>query len=345
MSDSASSTRSMARLAFLVAVFFGGMALMEVVLEAATRELSLDAYAVGLVVTCAQFIGCFFVAVLSGGSLTSGNVVDLHTFGQQWLPYLGLASLIFGGTGLANIAAGWVQYPVKVVFKSSKLIPTMLVSVVMRNSKPFSMSDYISALLLCAGTAGFSFRAGQSDSTAEAAALGIAMLVTAAFCDACSSNVQQRLMQQMGVSPMDMMLRLNLVGAIGSAMLLVSSGEAGGVVAYAREDHRLLTFAAGVGLTIGIGVWANTQLINEAGSVVAVGVATLRKVFTIVLSYVLFPKPLTMIHVIAGLLVTAGLALSSFRCNGSSGGQRKGDAKEEGETAPLVNKDAVAEKV
>jgi hypothetical protein len=39
------------------------------------------------------------------------------------------------------------------MFKSSKLIPTMIVATVMRNnSKPFTLTDYLSAVLLCAGT-------------------------------------------------------------------------------------------------------------------------------------------------------------------------------------------------
>lgn len=39
------------------------------------------------------------------------------------------------------------------MFKSSKLIPTMIVATVMRNnSKPFTGTDYLAALLLCAGT-------------------------------------------------------------------------------------------------------------------------------------------------------------------------------------------------
>jgi hypothetical protein len=46
--------------------------------------------------------------------------------------------------------------------------------------------------------------------------------------------------------------------------------------------------------------------------VVAVAVATLRKVATIMLSYIFFPKSISGIQVIAGVMVLVGVFLSTF---------------------------------
>lgn len=304
------------RLASLIAIFFGCMAAMEVVLEAATRNLELDAFGVGMVMTCGQFTGCVILALASGGLRNDGG-------DRSWLPYMGLVACVFGGTGLPNIAAGWVQYPVKVLFKSSKLIPTMLVSVLMANSKSFTWAEYAAAALMCMGTAGFSFKPGQADTPSNYVTLGLCLLFLSTICDALASNVQQRLMQKLKVPPMHLMLKLNSLGALGSILLLAFSGDAGNVIEYAQSDYRLVAYAAGVGSCLGVAVWANTQLINEAGSVVAVGVATLRKVFTMVLSYLIFPKPVTWIHALSLVLVGAGLALSSMGFGGAKDDERQ----------------------
>jgi len=65
-----------------------------------------------------------------------------------------------------------------------------------------------------------------------------------------------------------------------------------------------------VGVSIGVGVWANTHLINEAGAVFAMFVATLRKIVTVMLSYVVYPKKLTYVDVGAVIFVFAGILLS-----------------------------------
>ncbi|CAK0868549.1 unnamed protein product, partial [Prorocentrum cordatum] len=204
-------------LALLAGVFFTGMTLMEIVLEGATRRFS-HAETVGLLLTLAQFSGCTVLAVLGGGA--SGAVQGPAApegpaaAARGWLPFVGLSCLVWCGTGLANVAVSWVQYPVKVVFKSSKLIPTMGVSVLMGNSRTFGALDYLAAVLLCAGAAGFSFHAGKIGESSQLVLLGIALLTCTMFCDAVSANAQQRLMQRTGVPPMVMMLRLNLCGVL-----------------------------------------------------------------------------------------------------------------------------------
>ena len=94
-------------------------------------------------------------------ALTTLEVLPVHPTGGEkrqlgfwmnWLPFLGLSFLVFMSTALSNHAVHYVQYPVKVVFKSSKLLPTMLVSTCIGNSKAFGVADYAAALLLCVGT-------------------------------------------------------------------------------------------------------------------------------------------------------------------------------------------------
>jgi len=63
---------------------------------------------------------------------------------------------------------------------------------------------------------------------------------------------------------------------------------------------------------LGTAVLAYTELIRRSGPAVAVAVATLRKVVTILLSYIIFPKPMTGLHAISAGLVVSGLGLSYY---------------------------------
>jgi adenosine 3'-phospho 5'-phosphosulfate transporter B3 len=264
-------------------------------------------------VTLGQFFGCTVLALLGGGcggAPQGPRQEGLVAWARAWLPFVGLSCLVWCGTGLANVAVSWVQYPVKVVFKSSKLIPTMGVSVLMGNSRAFGALDYLAAVCLCGGAAGFSFHAGKGGESSQLVALGIALLTCTMFCDAVSANTQQLLMQRTGVPPMVMMLRLNFCGVLVSLAIIAASGQAGVAAGLLVSEPLVLAYMAGVGGSIAVGVWANTVLISEAGSVVAVGVATVRKVVTMALSYAIYKKPFERVHVVAFVLMVVGLVLS-----------------------------------
>lgn len=315
---------SWGRIGFLAVVFFAFSTLMEVVLEGASRNLqTLDAFAQGGIITLSQFVGCVLVAMASGGSIRAGSEQSGSKLIEHWLPYVKLAVLVSLATGCANIAVGFVQYPVKVVFKSSKLIPAMFVSVMMGNSKPYTWRKYFAAALICLGTAGFCWdHAGKDGSSGHMVATGVALLITSLLSDAYSSNTQQRMVQRDQIQAMDMMARVNIVGAVGVAAILLLSGEVPAIAAALAADERATGYVAAVGVSIGMSVWAYTHLIGEAGAVFTTGVGTLRKVVTVVLSYVIYPKPFSRIHLFAGVLVFLGLFLDGLATGASKSGKK-----------------------
>ena len=75
------------------------------------------------------------------------------------------------------------------------------------------------------------------------------------------------------------------------------------------QNPNLLFHLIVMGLGLAVAVWSYTNLIRMKGSVVAVSVATLRKVFTVILSYVFFPKPVLITHVISGFVVLSGILI------------------------------------
>lgn len=142
-----------------MAAFFFSMIAMEIALETVSREFSFMDSLAGAV-TLFQFGFCFLLPLV----ISRGRVIQ--TFPKSFVevkPYLLLSFLVFGATGLATRSLVYVSYPTKVVFKSAKLIPTMIVSVFLKNAKPYSSWDYLSAALICLGAAGYSYNSSSSE--------------------------------------------------------------------------------------------------------------------------------------------------------------------------------------
>ena len=79
------------------------------------------------------------------------------------------------------------------------------------------------------------------------------------------------------------------------------------IVLFLTSHPHFLLLHLSVGVGLGTAVLSYTELIRRSGPAVAVAVATLRKVVTVVLSYILFPKPMSSVHAISAGLVMGGL--------------------------------------
>lgn len=291
----------------LSVLFMSMLILEEVVIERCSRGGTFSgASSLGFGISVAEFSGCFLLAKFCGGQL----LPEFGSWGRTLPTYMVLAFLVFCGSALPNYSVGLVQYPVKVVFKSSKLIPVMIVSVCLRNSRAYSRKEFLAAVLLCGGTAGFAIGAGRAGEPARMVYLGMGLLIVAVFADALLANFQQRMMQDSQVNPNSMMARVNFLGLAGLLICNSFSGEAARLVAHGRADSEVFFNMVLIMFTFSVGVWAYTHLINEAGAVFAVGVATLRKVVTVILSYSIFPKPFTSLHAVSACTLLAGMVLA-----------------------------------
>lgn len=262
---------------------------------------------------------------------------------HQLFSYMGLSVLVFCATGLATLSVTMVSYPTKIVFKSAKLVPTMIMSTVM-HGKTYAVKDYAAALMLCLGAVCFTYSPGSGGGTASVSGnesgsgrewIGISLLTASVVCDAIVPNWQQALMSSAEVTAEDVMVNSNLIGFVILLAFLVYSGhlstlidivslgggdisssaaEATGVISEgAYYQVPLYMKMAAVGATLGIAVNSYTYLIKMSGSVVAVSVATLRKIVTILLSYLVFPKAVSSTHLLGLVAVTLGILIESVK--------------------------------
>ena len=353
----ANAKRSSAALeaAVHVVTFFLAMVVHELALEAASKAFpGLDALASA--VTLFQFGFCFGMPIfLSRGASLATFPKDL----SGCLPYIKLSLLVVGATALSTRSIVYVSYPTKVVFKSAKLIPTMIVSTLLNppgkgggggvggggggGGAGYGAMDYLAAALLSGGAAGYAYGGGGSGGSGGSGTgggsheyFGVALLLVSMACDALVPNLQQKLMAPpaggelvpgsssssgssssgggggLGLSASALMVNVNGVGFAGLLAYMLLSGSLFSTVGTAAAHPALLGYLLTIGVGLSTAVLAYTKLIKSSGSVVAVAVSTLRKVATVVLSYVVFPKPILRIHIASGFVVLCGIILSTY---------------------------------
>lgn len=325
----------------------------------------------------------------------------IRNFPREWnqlFVYVKLSAVVYGATALAtkSLAYKGVTYVTKVVFKSAKLIPTMVVGVIMDaraikagnknvKKKNYSVWDYGSALLLCGGAAGFCLSPNTADNDDTSSNLvedakpdemvesfthsqgphwiGISLLIASVFCDAFVPNISEQLMQQgvnvagktkslprkdsgkdsgnelddeelemtsllasntdaenshrdqnkaqkkEGLSSASLMVNTNSIGFMILFLSTVISSQFVPIVSFMAVHPHFLLLHLVVGFGLGTAVLAYTELIKRSGPAFAVAVATLRKVVTVVLSYLIFPKAMTITHFASSCLVLVGIVV------------------------------------
>ncbi|KAL3811906.1 hypothetical protein ACHAXA_001431 [Cyclostephanos tholiformis] len=332
-------------------------------------------------ITLYQFGFCVLLPLLVSYATTGGDVVTSfpRSLKELWI-YVKLSAIVYGATACAtmSLTCEGVTYVTKVVFKSAKLIPTMIVGVVMDSraersgilikKRNYGTLEYVSAFLLCLGAAGFCFSPGDftlegrendksmtENKTQETGEhwIGISLLTISVFCDALVPNLQQQLMQgiggsgppsvrkcseneelemnsliedeevdsetrtkqyqvvHVGLSPQALLVNTNTIGftLLLSSTLFCRSFVP--IISFTANNPQFLLMNLAVGIGLGTAVLAYTELIRRIGPAIAVAVATLRKVVTVVLSYIIFPKPMTGVHVISAVLVMGGIIVGS----------------------------------
>jgi len=93
-------------------------------------------------------------------------------------------------------------------------------------------------------------------------------------------------------------------------MACAFSGELSQASSFLTDTPRALPLLIMFSITTYAGVASYLRLVSNFSGVTAVLVTTTRKIFTVVLSYMLFPKVLAWGHVGSGLMVLSGVFLN-----------------------------------
>lgn len=219
------------------------------------------------------------------------------------LHVVALSAMLSISAGAANTALLYVQQPVKVLFKSSKLLPTMVVRVLIGNTSSYTPTDYGFAAMLCAGLAVFSL-GDSKESGVRFEMVGVALLLTSVCCDSIVPNLQERLLRRYGLSQSTLTFHTNWVSIIITLSFIVWSGEFEDAYYYLQEREDACWALFIISLVGFGGIQFYLLLIAHAGSTATLIVTSVRKMITIALSFgVVARKPFNWMHACGMLLV------------------------------------------
>lgn len=219
-----------------------------------------------------------------------------------------LTFCLLASSALSNMSLNYINFPTKVVFRSCKLIPTMMVASVL-NKKVFSSVEYSCALAVCVGLVFFA--AADWKLTPTFHPYGLVLVILSICADAILPNGQERVFA-LGASRLEVTFFTNFFTLICMTVTTFLSGDLVGIVLHAARDRQLAIYMAVYTFVAYIAISIHMTVVKRFGGVAAVVLATARKGMTLVLSFLLFPKAFSWYYVCGAVLVLGGILLSSL---------------------------------
>ena len=128
------------------------------------------------------------------------------------------------GMYATNAALRYLNYTTRIVAKSSKVIPTMIIGTVLQGRR-YGLNEYLAASLLVAGIALFTM--GDVDARPSFDPRGVALIVLALFLDSFAANFEERRLFDVPepASHAEVVFHANAVGAAFTVCAMGLTGE------------------------------------------------------------------------------------------------------------------------
>ena len=218
--------------------------------------------------------------------------------------------LIAASNGCSTAALNYVSMPVKVLFKSAKIVTVMLLGVLCFG-RHYATSEYAYMVLVVGGLCTFMLADATGTAQLRASLVGITLLGLAVLADSLVPNVQQKLLATR--PKQELIFHTNWVSAVLTLGYMVATGEAGLAYAFLARRPRVLALMLLQSLAGYLGILVYLETVGAFGSKVTVLVTSCRKLFTIGLSAVVFHHPLSMYHMLGVGAVFLGVLLNAER--------------------------------
>ncbi|KAL9187029.1 hypothetical protein ACHAXT_010749 [Thalassiosira profunda] len=303
--DGLPPSQQMLLLSFLMFLFFG----MHNVLQEAIVNLLHNAGLRGqsLMLGYAEVVGVLGFSYLERTHMTKEGGWDRKA---PLSAYPLLTACLFASSSLSNLSLGYINFPTKVVFRSCKLVPTMLIATLV-NRRVFKSYEYLCALSICAGLVLFAL-ADYTLDPLQFVPAGLALVGGSVVADAILPNAQEHLFKA-GSSRLEVTVYSNLFSFLGMTVVTLGNGSLVHFLRGVSGDSTLALYFAVYTVLSYASISCYMTLVKRFGGVTAVVLTTARKAMTILLSFLLFPKGFSWLYVYGSLLVL-GAAMTAGIC-------------------------------
>ncbi|KAH8114609.1 UAA transporter [Phellopilus nigrolimitatus] len=242
------------------------------------------------------------------------------------------AAAPFGFAALAHIS-----YPAMVLGKSCKLVPVMLMNVLLYRRR-FARHKYVVVALVTAGITmfmGFGAQGGKPSSKAHGGAgadasgsniIGVAYLLINLAIDGATNSTQDEIFDRYSVTGQQMMLWINVMSTLVTSVLALLplpyipvlhpsdgwSSELANVLAFVRTHPGVISPLAQFALTGALGQLFIFETLQHFGSLTLVTITLTRKLFTMILSVVVYNHKLTHGQWTGAAVVFAGISVEAW---------------------------------
>jgi len=221
--------------------------------------------------------------------------------------------LAFTPCSLSNTMSSWSQYaslkyvsfPVQTVFKSSKIIPVMMMGKLLKGTN-YPFTQYVEAALITFGVAIFSVMSKSSDKENSTEALGLVFLLSYIFFDSFTSQWQDRLYGEYGranVDPYQMMLGVNVSAIAITTTGLIVTGDFPIVWEFLLANPVAFRYNVITAITSASGQLSIFYTIKEFGPIVFTIIMTTRQMFSICISAFVFDHDISYKAALGAIMV------------------------------------------
>eukprot|EP00285_Hemiselmis_virescens_P004836 CAMPEP_0173411450 /NCGR_PEP_ID=MMETSP1356-20130122/77038_1 /TAXON_ID=77927 ORGANISM="Hemiselmis virescens, Strain PCC157" /NCGR_SAMPLE_ID=MMETSP1356 /ASSEMBLY_ACC=CAM_ASM_000847 /LENGTH=274 /DNA_ID=CAMNT_0014373209 /DNA_START=374 /DNA_END=1195 /DNA_ORIENTATION=- len=205
---------------------------------------------------------------------------------------------------LTNFSTQYLNFPTQMLFKSSKLIPVIAVNEIYFKRRG-KLDEYLAAFLLVAGLVLFTLE--DSKVHPEFNYTGVIIVSGALLADALIGSVQEEILKNRGTSSDEMVLYSHMVGGGYVLVLALGSGQMQTGIAKCMESRELVAYLFVYSVVGFFGISFVMAMIRRFGCVIAVTVTSTRKALSIMLSYLLYPKPFSATYGVAMAVFSLGI--------------------------------------
>ena len=209
----------------------------------------------------------------------------------------------FAPCALSNTMSSWSQYaslryvsfPVQTVFKSSKIIPVMIMGKFLKGTT-YPYTQYLEALLITIGVAIFSVASKSSNSETTTELLGLMFMTTYITFDCFTSQWQSKIYDKYGkpnVDPYQMMLGVNSSAIVITTLGLLVGGDIPKIIEFFKVNPSVLQYNIITAITSASGQLFIYTTIKEFGPIVFTVIMTTRQMISICISSILFGHTMT----------------------------------------------------
>ncbi|KAF5734839.1 hypothetical protein HS088_TW15G00334 [Tripterygium wilfordii] len=234
---------------------------------------------------------------------------------NPWKTYVKLSAVLAGSHGLTKGSLAFLNYPAQIMFKSTKVLPVMVMGAFipgLRRKYPFH--EYISALLLVVGLIFFTL--ADANTSPNFSIIGVIMISGALIMDSFLGNLQEAIFtMNPATTQMEMLFCSTVVGMPFLLLPMIFTGELFRAWSSCYQHpyvYGVLVFEA---MATFVGQVSVLSLIALFGAATTAMITTARKAVTLLLSYIIFTKPMTEQHGTGLLLISMGIILKMLPDN------------------------------